>query len=180
VVRGDTKATMRRSCALVVIAVLLAACGTSTASPSSTSMAAPTSTPTAAPSSPSPTGVQTYPPVPAGGIDCGISDEISGWPTTTTLPASLLYSCLSDALSSGRPARFVLIRPSNVDSGSKTSDGYSIPAGIVVTYRVLGPNQLQITTDSHEAGGSVTTQNCTGLSQQASGSSPAPSGCTPG
>lgn len=105
---------------------------------------------------------------------------MSGWPTTTTLPGSALYSCLSDALSSGRPARFVLIRPSNVDSGRKTSDGYSIPAGILITYRVLGPNQLQVTTDRHEAGGSVTTENCTGLPQVASGSTPTPSGCTPG
>ena len=164
--------TMRRSCALAVIAVLLAACGTSKASPRPAS--------TAAPSSPSPTEEQTYPPVPPGGIDCGISDEISGWPTTTTLPASMLYSCLYDALSAGHPARFVLIQPSKVDSGSKTSDGYSIPAGILITYRVLGPNQLQVTKDSHEAGGSVTTENCTGLSQLSSGSSPTPSGCTPG
>jgi len=162
---------MRRSCALVVIAAALAACGTSTASPSSRS--------TASPSSPGSTEARTYPPVPAGGIDCGINDEMSGWPTTTTLPGAVLYSCLSDALSSGRPARFVLIQPSNVDSARKTSDGYSIPAGILITYRVLGPNQLQITTDSHEAGGSVTTENCTGLSQPASGSSPTPSGCRP-
>ena len=162
---------MRRSCALVVIAAALAACGTSTASPSSRS--------TASPSSPGSTGARTYPPVPAGGIDCGINDEMSGWPTTTTLPGAVLYSCLSDALSSGRPARFVLIRPSNVDSARKTSDGYSIPAGILITYRVLGPDQLQVTTDRHEAGGSVTTENCTGLSQPASGSSPTPSGCRP-
>jgi hypothetical protein len=170
---------MRRSCVLVVIAALLAACGPSTASPSSRSSASPSSTPTGASSSPGPTEAQTYPPVPAGGIDCGINDEISGWPTTTTLPASTLYSCLSDALSSGRPARFVLIQPSNVDGGSKTSDGYSIPAAILITYRVFGPNQLQITTDKREAGGSITTENCTGLSQPASGSSPTPSGCTP-
>jgi hypothetical protein len=118
--------------------------------------------------------------VPAGGIDCGINDEMSGWPTTTTLPGPTLFSCLADALSSGRLARFVLIQPSNVDSGRKTSDGYSIPAGILISYRVLGPNQLQVTTDSHEAGGSAITENCTGLSQLASGSSPTPSGCKPG
>jgi len=163
---------MRRSYALVVIPALLAGCGTSAASRSST--------PTSSLSSPNPTEAQAYPPVPVGGIDCGINDEISGWPTTTTLPASMLYSCLSNALGSGRPARFVLIKPSNVDSGSKTSDGYSIPAGIVITYRVLGPNQLQVTTDRHEAGGSVTTEDCTGLSQLASGSSPTPSGCKSG
>ena len=162
---------MRRSYALVVIPALLAACGTSTASRSST--------PTSSLSSPNPTEAQAYPPVPVGGIDCGINDEMSGWPTTTTLPAPTLYSCLSDALSSGRPARFVLIQPSNVDSARKTSDGYSIPAGILITYRVLGPNLLQVTTDNHEAGGSVTTQSCTGLSQLVSGSSPTPRGCKP-
>lgn len=173
---------MSRWCALVFIAALLAACGTSTTSPTSTSpgSAAPGPASTAPPTTPGATEVRTYPPIPEGGTDCGINDEMSGWPTTTTLPPAALYSCLSDALGSGRPARFVLIRPSNVDSGSKTSDGYSIPAGIVITYRVFGPGQLQITTDSHEAGGSVTTENCTGLSEPVSGSSPTPSGCTPG
>ena len=178
--------TMRQSCALVLIAALLAACGTATTSPSSkpTVAPSPTTTPsstvTTVPSPPTSTEVQTYPPVPVGGIDCGISDEISGWPTTTTMPPSMAYSCLFGALSSGRPARYVVILPSNVDSGSKTSPGgYSIPAAILITYRVLGANQLQITTDSHEAGGSVTTKNCTGLSQPVPGSLPTPSGCTP-
>jgi len=154
---------MRRSCALVIIAVLLSACGSSAT----------------APSSPGPAKARTYPPVPAGGTDCGIDDELSGWPTTT-LPGPIVYSCLSEALSSGRAARFVVIHPSNVDSGRTTSDGYSIPAGILITYRVLGPDRVQVTTDRHEAGGSVTTQNCTGLSQPAFGSPPTPSGCTPG
>ena len=112
----------------------------------------------------------------AGGTDCGINNEMSGWPTTT-VPGPTVYSCLRDALSSGRPARLVVIRPSNVDSGRTTSDGYSIPAGIVITYRVLGPNRLQVTTDRHEAGGPVTTQNCTGMSQLISGSPPIASGC---
>jgi hypothetical protein len=79
----------------------------------------------------------------------------------------------------GRSARLVVIRPSNVDSGRTTSDGYSIPAGIVVTYRVFRPNRLQVTTDRREAGGRVTTQNCTGLAQLATGSPPTLSGCKP-
>jgi len=92
----------------------------------------------------------------------------------------MLFACLSDALSSGRPARFVLIRPGNVDSGNRTSDGYSIPAAIVITYRVSGPNLLQITTDRHQSGGAITTRNCTGLSASGSESPPTPSGCSPG
>jgi hypothetical protein len=154
---------MRRSSALVIIAaLLLSACGTSTAPPSSLS----------------PTKV-TYPQVPAGGIDCGITNEMSGWPTTT-VPGPAIYSCLSDALSSGRPARLVVIHPSNVDSGRTTSDGYSIPAGIVVTYRVFGPNRLEVTTDRRAAGGRDTTQNCTGLTPLATGAPPTLSGCKPG
>lgn len=163
--RSDVRqwASMRRWCALVIIAAFLSACGSSTTGPSSLG----------------PTKARTYPPMPAGGTDCGIDDEMSGWPTTT-VAGPMVYSCLSDALSSGRPARFVVIHPSNVGSGRTTSDGYSIPAGILITYRVLGPNRVQVTTDRHEAGGSVTTQNCTALSQPAFGSPPTPSGCKSG
>ena len=153
---------MRRSCALVIIAALLSACGMSSTLPSSLG----------------PTKARTYPSVPAGGTDCGINNELSGWPTTT-MPGPTDYSCLSDALSSGRPARFVVIHPSNVDSGRTTSDGYSIPAAIFITYSVLGSNRLQVTTNRHEAGGPVTTQNCTVLSQPAWGP-PSPGGCKPG
>jgi hypothetical protein len=117
--------------------------------------------------------------VPAGGTDCGIINEMSGWPTTTvTDPA--IYSCLIDALTSGGTARLVVIHPSGVDSGRTTSDGYSIPAGILITYRVFGPNRLQVKTDRRQARGTVTTQNCTGLAPLTFGSAPAPSGCKPG
>jgi hypothetical protein len=153
-----TMATMCRACALVLLAVALCACGTSTTTPRSPKTV-------------------SYPPVPAGGKDCGINNEMSGWPTTTA-PTSAVYSCLIDAFRSGQPARFVQIEPSRVDSGSRTSDGYSIPAGIVITYRVLGPTRLQFTIDGREAGGRVTTQNCTGLSRPTMlGSLPTPSGC---
>jgi hypothetical protein len=157
-------ASMRRSSALVIIiALLLSGCGASTTRSSS----------------PSPTKARTYPPVPAGGIDCGITNEMSGWPTTT-VPGPAIYSCLSSALSSGRPARLVVIHPSNVNSGRTTSDGYSIPAGILVTYRVFGSHRLQVLTDRREAGGAVTIQNCTGLASLAFGSPPTPSGCKRG
>jgi hypothetical protein len=153
-------APMQRSFALVILVALFSACGTSTA----------------APGSPGSGTAPTYPPVPAGGTDCGINNEMSGWPTTT-VPGPMAYSCLRDALSSGRPARFVVIRPSNVESGRTTSDGYSIPAGIAITYRVLGPDRLEVTTDRHEARGPVTTQNCIGISQGTLGSPPIPRGC---
>ena len=92
----------------------------------------------------------------------------------------MTYSCLVHAFISGQPARLVLISPSKVDSSRRTSDGYSIPAGILITYRVLGPSQLQVTTDRHEAGGPITVQNCAGLSQPAPELPPVPSGCLPG
>jgi hypothetical protein len=155
---------MRRSSALVIItALLLSACGTS-------------ATPTGSLGS---TKARTYPPVPTGGTDCGITNELSGWPTTT-MPGPTIYSCLSGALNTGQPARLVVIHPSKVDSGSTTSDGYSIPAGIIVTYRVFGPNRLQVTTDRRNAGGQVTTQNCAGLAPLVFGSPPTPSFCKPG
>jgi len=154
---------MRRLCALVFLAVLFTGCGAT----SGTSR------------SPGPTKTVSYPPIPAGRIDCGIIDELTGWPTTT-VPAPVAFSCLSTALSAGQPARFVVIETSSVDSGRKTSDGYSLPARIVVTYRVLGPTRLQVTTDRREAGGQVTTKNCTGLAQAVFGSPPAPTGCTHG
>ena len=73
-----------------------------------------------------------------------------------------------------------MIQPSNVSSGRTTGDGYAIPAGILVTYRVLGPDRLEVTTDRREAGGPVTTRNCTGLAPSAAAPPPAPSGCTTG
>ena len=45
---------------------------------------------------------------------------------------------------------------------------------------IVGPNRLQVTTDRHEAGGPVTTQNCTGLAPLVAESPPSPSGCKPG
>jgi hypothetical protein len=164
--RADMRqsALMRRSSAFVLITgLLLSACATSTKPPSSLS----------------PTKVRTYPVVPVGGTDCGITNEMSGWPTTT-VPGPAIYSCLSRALSSGRPARLVVIHPSNVDSGRTTSDGYAIPAAVLVTYRVFGPKRLEVTTDRREAGGPVSTQNCTGLALQATGSAPTLRGCKPG
>jgi hypothetical protein len=152
---------------LVLIALFVGACG-GNSSPSTAADRASSQTPN-----------RTYPPVPSGGTDCGTYDAMTGWPTTIPLGPTT-YSCLTEALSSGRPARLVLISPSDVDSGRKTSDGYPIPAGILVTYRVLGPGRLQVTTDRHEARGSVSVQNCAGLSQPAPESPPVPSGCQPG
>ena len=147
----------------IVSALLLGACGTST---------------TAAPSA-RPPKVRTYPPEPAGGTDCGITNEMSGWPTTT-MPGPTIYSCISDALASGHPARLVVIHPSTVYSGTKTSDGYAVPGGIFFIYRVLGTDRLEVTTDRREAGGAITTEHCSGLSPLVPASPPVPSGCKPG
>jgi hypothetical protein len=147
--------------AFVLMAVVLCACGTTTATLQ-------------------PSRTVSYPPVPAGGTNCGIENEMSGWPTTT-IATPAVYSCLTEALSSGHPARFIQIKPSRVYTGDKTRDGYSIPAGIVITYQVFGAAQLQVTTNRRETGGPVTTQNCTGLSQPTTfGSEATPTGCKAG
>ena len=161
-VRG-TVVTMARVGTLAAVVVLLTACATSTVA----------SRPGGR------TKVVSYPPVPTGGIDCGISDELSGWPTTT-VPGPATYTCLYAALDAGRPARFVVIEPSGVDSGDRTGDGYEVPATIAVTYRVAGSGRLEVTVDRSAARGPVTTAVCTGLTPVASGTSPTPVGCTSG
>jgi len=153
-------------CRLLAVALLFATVGCS----SDTSHGA-------SPSSPQPTTIGTIPPVPTGGTDCGIQNEMSGWPTTT-ISGTTTYACIYDALSSDRSARLVVIRPSNVDSGRRTRDGYSIPAGIVLTYRVLGPARLEVTNDRRQAGGPITTRKCTGLSPPVPGQPPGPTGCS--
>lgn len=182
---GDSAIHHRRTevlpagrCRWLAVALLFATVGCSSTTSTSATNAQPTSAPSkASPGSPHPTAIGTYPPVPAGGTDCGINSELSGWPTTT-ISGTTTYACIYEALSSGRSARLVAIRPSNVDSGRKTDDGYSIPAGIVLTYRVLGPAQLEFTNDHRQAGGPITTQKCTGLSQPVPGQPPTPTGCS--
>ena len=125
------------------------------------------------------TPVRHYPPVPAGGTDCGIVDEMSGWPTTVTMPTAQVSACITQAAAAGHPARFVLISASQVDSGRKTSDGYALPAAIVTTYVVTGPGRIEVTEDQREAGGPVATQLCTGLPAPTDGQALTPTGCTP-
>ncbi len=133
---------------------------------------APATTGSAAP-------VRHYPPIPAGGTDCGIVDEMSGWPTTVTMPASQESTCITQAFAAGRPARLVIIHASNVETDRKTADGYTLPAGIVVSYVVKGPGQIEVVTDRTEAGGLVVTQSCTGLPAPNPGEALMPTGCTP-
>ena len=148
------------------LTLTLAACGSdnarSTAGTSSTQVA-PTVTP---------------PPVPPGGTDCGSTNLMSGWPTTAMLPTNA-YTCIVDAAASGTPARMIVISAGEGSSGRQTADGYDIPNRRVVTWVVLGPQQVQQTTDSSEGGGNVTTEMCTGLSEPADGSPPAGTGCEP-
>ncbi len=49
------------------------------------------------------------------------------------------------------------------DSGRKTRDGYGTLARRIVTARVVGKNEVQVTTDLTEDGGTSTTRACTGL-----------------
>jgi len=161
----------------LAIVLLLGTVGcSSNTSPAATKDTSATAATKTSPSSPHPTAVGTYPPLPAGGTDCGINNEMSGWPTTTA-SGTTTYACIYDALSSGRPARLVVIRPSNVYTGRSTRDGYSIPAGIFLTYRVLGPKQIEVTNDQRQAGGPITTQDCAGLARPVPGQPPTPSGC---
>ena len=125
------------------------------------------------------TPVRHYPPIPPGGTDCGIVDEMSGWPTTITMPTAQMSACITQAASAGHPARFIVVTASDMDSGRKTSDGYALPAGIVTTYVVTGPAHIEVTTDRTEAGGIVATQLCTGLSAPTDGQPLTPTGCTP-
>ena len=120
-----------------------------------------------------------YPPVPAGGTDCTIVDEMSGWPTTVTMPASQESACITQAFAAGTPARLVIIHATNVETSRKTADGYSLPAAIVVTYVVKGPGRVEVVTDRTEAGGAVVTQTCTGLPAPNPGEALTPTGCTP-
>jgi len=117
------RALTRRTCALVIVAAMACGCGAMTTSARTQALLVS----------------RVSPPVPAGGTDCGVIDQISGWPTTTA-PMLATFACLTGALSSGQPARLVVIRASRVASSTKTSDGYSIPAGILIPYRVLGPH----------------------------------------
>ena len=125
------------------------------------------------------TPIRHYPPIPAGGTDCGIVDEMSGWPTTITMPAGQMSTCITHAAAAGTPARFVVITASQVDSGRKTADGYALPAGIVSSYVVTGPHRVEVTIDRTEAGGIVATQLCTGLPAPTDGQALTPTGCTP-
>jgi hypothetical protein len=171
---------------LVVVVVAAAAAGCGSATVRGTVDNAGTGTGGTSPTSGQVTGttgsatpVRHYPPIPAGGTDCGIVDEMSGWPTTITMPAGQMSTCITQAAAAGTPARFVVISASQVDSGRKTSDGYALPAGIVTTYVVTGPNRIEITIDRTEAGGVVATQLCTGLPAPTDGQPLAPTGCTP-
>ena len=167
-------------------ALLAAGCGSTT--PAGLVDGGPTTAPggTASPTSGQATGttgggtpVRHYPPIPPGGTDCGIVDEMSGWPTTITMPTAQMSTCITQAAAAGHPARFVVVTASGVDSGRKTSDGYALPAGIVTTYVVTGPAHVEVTTDRTEAGGIVATQTCTGLPAPTDGQPLTPTGCTP-
>jgi hypothetical protein len=171
VIVGSLVKTSRLVLASLGLAALVALAGCGSNAATATSGATAT-TGAAAP-------VRHYPPVPAGGTDCGIVDEMSGWPTTVTMPASQESTCITQAFADGTRARLVIIHASNVETGRKTTDGYTLPAGILVTYVVKEPGQVEVITDRAEAGGIVTTQSCTGLPVPTDGQALTPTGCTP-
>lgn len=54
------------------------------------------------------------------------------------------------------PPRLVGISPGQHDSGRRTQDGYDIPTRRLVTWIVLGRNQVRQVTDLSEEGGPIT------------------------
>ncbi|MEO6627672.1 MAG: hypothetical protein ABIP03_03810 [Aquihabitans sp.] len=64
------------------------------------------------------------------------------------------------------------------DSGRKTQDGYDIPTRRIVTWLVLGKNEVQVTTDLTEDGGTSSIETCTGLVMDGYQSPPKATGCS--
>lgn len=117
------------------------------------------------------------PPVPTGADDCGSSNALAGWPTTT-VPVPRTFACLRDALAAGRPAQMSVITVGRGDSGRQTADGYDIPTKQIVTWRVVGKGELEQITDTTEDGGEVTTTTCSGLTGEEFGAAPSATGCS--
>jgi hypothetical protein len=114
------------------------------------------------------------PPVRRFGTDCGIFDEMSGWPTTTldrvridfgAVPPPGLVECIVTAAEVGTPARLSLVRASEGDSGRRTTDGYPLPAATVVSYVVQEDRTIDVIADTRgQPGGGVSTRTCTAIS----------------
>ncbi|MCU1499400.1 MAG: hypothetical protein JWM47_3353 [Acidimicrobiales bacterium] len=156
-----------RGALLAQVVVLLAMAGCSSGSHLRSSTSQRTTSTVTAPS---------VPPAPAGAVDCGETNQMAGWPTTAVFgPTS--YRCILGAMTTGRPARMVIISPGVKQSGKTTRDGYPLPNQEVVTWTVLGPKRLQVITDHRQDGGSATIQICTGLTKGTF--SPAPLECRP-
>ena len=156
--------------------VTLAACSSGSTSSTATtrSTTRPTTTPNVAPPEP-----VTVPALPAGVIDCGTLDALSGWPTTTVAnPDGVAYVCLVDALAAGKPARLVVETAGTHDSGVKTRDGYEIPARRITIWTVTGPAALTVVEDRTADHGARTTRICTGLTGSGP-TGPTPTGCRP-
>lgn len=116
-------------------------------------------------------------PVPPATKDCGTHNALAGWPTTmVTSPDA--FACILDALVTGNPAQMSAISAGSSDSGRKTQDGYDIPTRQITTWLVLGRDEVQVTTDLTEDGGTSTTQTCTGLVAAGYGSLPQGTDCS--
>jgi hypothetical protein len=92
---------------------------------------------------------------PFDGKDCGLIAYASGWPTTRPVRLTWDGKCFLDAWESGTPARLVTRDQTDGQGG----------AILIVTYDVLGPGELRVTTDPRQTvrPGPVTTQLCTSL-----------------
>lgn len=119
----------------------------------------------------------TEPVVPLATKDCGTQNTLAGWPTTMVSSPDA-FACILDALVSGTPAQMSAISAGSSDSGRKTKDGYDMPTRQITTWLVLGRDEVQVTTDLTEDGGTATTQTCTGLVVAGYGSLPQGTDCS--
>lgn len=94
------------------------------------------------------------------------------------VPGPYTYACILDAFASGTPAQMSAVLAGSGDSGRKTQDGYDIPTQQIVTWHVLGKDEVQVTTDLTEDGGTSTTQTCTGLAMVGLGGTPQATDCS--
>ena len=162
----------------LAMGILVAGCGSSPSSDASR----PTSTSGSTAGSDSNSDARvtvTVPDLPAGTQDCGESDELAGWPTTTTLPLTSSWTgCILDAFAAGTPARFVIVAPGKSSSGHRTNDGYDIPARRITIWTVTGPSEIEVVTDFSADGGKRTTRTCSQLPPVDTGW-PEPANCSP-
>ena len=164
----------RRSSVLALLTLWVALGGVSACSSESAPKATSTTSKSTAATGPV---VATSPAVPPATRDCGTRSELAGWPTTTGPPPDA-NACILEAFAAGTPAQMSVTFVGGGDSGRKTQDGYDIPTRRIVTWLVLGKNEVQVTTDLTEDGGTSSIETCTGLVMDGYQSPPKATGCS--